>query len=114
MTNMIKAVAMLYSEGANVRIPFEVEFHSGFTEADLDDIVREMFPHLGKFGAYGELIEERNKQMTDLEELDNAYAAKFAVRQELLDAVDIVDYELMLASEAYYAELKKTKEQTND
>ena len=45
--------------------------------------------------------------MTKLEELDKAYAAAIAVRQELLDAVDIVDYKLMLASEAYYAELKK-------
>jgi len=49
--------------------------------------------------------------MTKLEELDNAYAAAIAVRQELLDAVDIVDYELMLASEAYYAELKKTQKE---
>ena len=57
MTNMIKAVAILYPEGANVRIPFDVEFHSGFTEADLDGIVREMFPHLVNSGAYGELIE---------------------------------------------------------
>ena len=55
MINMIKAVAILYPEGANVRIPFEVEFHSGSTEADLDEIVREMFPHLGEFRAYGEL-----------------------------------------------------------
>ena len=63
MTNMIKAVAILYPEGANVRIPFEVEFHSGFTEADLDDIVRKMFPHLGQpeFGAYGELIEGKEQ-----------------------------------------------------
>ena len=57
MTNMIKAVAILYPEGANVRIPFDIEFHSGFTEADLDDIVRELFPHLGEWGVYGELIE---------------------------------------------------------
>tara|TARA_R110001632_G_scaffold151274_1_gene268857 strand:+ start:276 stop:530 length:255 start_codon:yes stop_codon:yes gene_type:complete len=53
------------------------------------------------------LVGKRNKQMTKLEELDKAYAAAIAVRQELLDAVDIVDYKLMLASEAYYAELKK-------
>ena len=53
--------------------------------------------------------------MTKLEELDKAYAAAIAVRQELLDAVDIVDYEIMLASEAYYAELEKTqKERAND
>jgi len=52
--------------------------------------------------------------MTKLEELDNAYAAAIAVRQELLDAVDIVDYELMLASEAYYAELEKQGEKIND
>ena len=44
-----------------------------------------------------------------LEELEKAYAAAIAVRQEHLDAVDILDYELMLASEAYYAELKKTE-----
>ena len=61
MTNMIKAVAILFPLGASVRIPFDVEFHSGFTEADLDGIVREMFPHLGEFGAYGELIEGSNK-----------------------------------------------------
>ena len=61
MTNMIKAVAILYPEGANVRIPFEVEFHSGFTEADLDNIVREMFTHLRESGAYGELIEGKEQ-----------------------------------------------------
>ena len=52
--------------------------------------------------------------MTRLEELDKAYDAAIAVRQELLDAVDIAAHEIMLASEAYEAELKKTKEQTND
>ena len=61
MTNMITAMAILYPEGANVRIPFEVEFHSGFTEADLDDIVREMFPHLGEGGVYGELIQGKEQ-----------------------------------------------------
>ena len=61
MTNMIKAVAILYPEGANVRIPFEVEFHSGFTEADLDDIVREMFPYRRESSAYGELIEGKEQ-----------------------------------------------------
>ena len=45
-----------------------------------------------------------------LEELDKAYDAAIAVRQEHLDALDILDYELMLASEAYCAELKKQQE----
>ena len=60
MTDMLKAVAILYPEGANVRIPFDVEFHSGFTEADLDGVVREMFPHLGEWCVYGELVEGKS------------------------------------------------------
>lgn len=52
--------------------------------------------------------------MTKLEELDKAYDAAISVRQELLDAVDIAAHEIMLASEAYYSELNKSKEQTND
>jgi hypothetical protein len=56
---MMKAIAVLYPEGANVRIPFEVELHSGYDEGDLNDVVREMFPHL-EGGAYGELIEENS------------------------------------------------------
>tara|TARA_R110002153_G_C12946214_1_gene458017 strand:- start:323 stop:502 length:180 start_codon:yes stop_codon:yes gene_type:complete len=54
---MVKAIAILYPKGANVRIPFEVEFHSGYGEGDLYDIVTEMFPHL-EGSAFGEFIEE--------------------------------------------------------
>jgi hypothetical protein len=55
---MMKAIALLYPEGANVRIPFEVEFHSGYDEGHLNDVVAEMFPHL-EWRVYGELIEEQ-------------------------------------------------------
>jgi hypothetical protein len=59
---MIKAVAILYPEGANVRIPFEVEFHGVFDNDNpddvyrIDDVVEQMFPHLS---AYGEILEEK-------------------------------------------------------
>tara|TARA_R110000782_G_scaffold127115_1_gene218672 strand:- start:658 stop:1113 length:456 start_codon:yes stop_codon:yes gene_type:complete len=114
MTNMITAVASLFPEGANVRIPFEVEFHSGFTEADLDGIVREMFPHLGEFGAYGELAaydaanaaayaaadtdyqaelkKSKEEQMTKLEELkaaDAAYDAAYSAAYATYDAAGL-------------------------
>jgi|TARA_R110002167_G_scaffold306793_1_gene511434 hypothetical protein len=52
--------------------------------------------------------------MPRLEELDKAYDAAIAVRQELLDAVDIAAHEIMLASEAYEAELEKQGEKIND
>jgi hypothetical protein len=55
---MMKAIALLYPEGANVRIPFEVEFHRGYDEGDLNNIVEEMFPHL-EWSAFGEFIEEQ-------------------------------------------------------
>ena len=58
---MMKAIAILYPEGANVRIPFEVELHSGYEECDLGDVVREMFPHL-EGRAYGELIKETSDE----------------------------------------------------
>jgi hypothetical protein len=54
---MMKAIALLGLEGANVRIPFEVELHSGYDEKHLNDVVAEMFPHL-KWYCYGEFIEE--------------------------------------------------------
>ena len=59
---MMKAIAILYPEGANVRIPFEVELHSGYDEGDLNDVVTEMFPHLEKSGCYGEFIEEQTNE----------------------------------------------------
>ena len=55
---MMKAIALLYLKGANVRIPVEVELHSGYDEGDLNDVVTEMFPHLDKWDCYGEFIEE--------------------------------------------------------
>lgn len=55
---MLKAVAILYPEGANVRIPFEVEFHSGFDEGDVNDVVRQLFPHIDTYDAFGEILEE--------------------------------------------------------
>ena len=55
---MMKAIAILYPKGANVRIPFEVELHSGYDEGDLNDVVTEMFPHL-EGSAFGEYIEEK-------------------------------------------------------
>jgi hypothetical protein len=55
---IMKAIALLYLEGANVRIPFEVALHSGYDEGDLNDVVKEMFPHLDKGDCYGEFIEE--------------------------------------------------------
>jgi hypothetical protein len=55
---MMKAIALLYLEGANVRIPFEVKLHSGYDEKHLNDVVTEMFPHLGEWDCYGEFIEE--------------------------------------------------------
>jgi hypothetical protein len=57
---MMKAIALLYLEGANVRIPFEVELHRGYDEGHLNDVVREMFPHIDKWDCYGELIEENS------------------------------------------------------
>tara|TARA_R110000782_G_scaffold21685_7_gene58086 strand:- start:4566 stop:4745 length:180 start_codon:yes stop_codon:yes gene_type:complete len=54
---MIKAIAILYPKGANVRIPFEVELHSGYDEGDLNDVVTEMFPYL-EGSAFGEFVEE--------------------------------------------------------
>ena len=55
LTNKPNAIAILYPEGANVRIPFYVEFHSGYSHKDLDGIVREMFFDISN-GAYGELL----------------------------------------------------------
>tara|TARA_B110000238_G_C15853103_1_gene321918 strand:+ start:75 stop:254 length:180 start_codon:yes stop_codon:yes gene_type:complete len=55
---MMKAIAILYPKGANVRIPFEVELHSGYDEGDLNDVVTEMFPHL-EGSAFGEFVEEK-------------------------------------------------------
>jgi hypothetical protein len=55
---MKKAIALLYLEGANVRIPFEVELDRGYDEGHLNDVVNEMFPHLDKWDCYGEFIEE--------------------------------------------------------
>jgi hypothetical protein len=57
---MMKAIAVLFLEGANVRIPFEVELHSGYDEGHLNDVVTEMFPHLEEWSCYGELIEENS------------------------------------------------------
>ena len=58
---MIKAIVILYPKGANVRIPFEVELHSGYDEGDLNDVVTEMFPHL-EGSAFGEFIEENTNE----------------------------------------------------
>jgi hypothetical protein len=61
---MIKAIALLYPKGANVRIPFEVGFYEGFDKDNpddahlIDDIVQQMFPHL-EGSAFGEFIEEK-------------------------------------------------------
>ena len=57
----MKAIAILYPKGANVRIPFEVELHRGYDEGDLNDIVTEMFPHL-EGSAFGEFIEENTNE----------------------------------------------------
>jgi hypothetical protein len=57
---MKKAIALLYLEGANVRIPFEVELHRGYDEGHLNDVVTKMFPHLGEWNCYGEFIEENS------------------------------------------------------
>jgi hypothetical protein len=58
-----KAIALLYLEGANVRIPFEVELHRGYDEKHLDDVVTGMFPHLDEWACYGEFIEEQNNDV---------------------------------------------------
>jgi hypothetical protein len=55
---MMKAIALLDLEVANVNIPFEVEFHSGYDEKHLNDVVKEMFPHIDEWVCYGEFIEE--------------------------------------------------------
>ena len=63
---MIKAIALLYPKGANVRIPFEVGFDEGFDKDNpddahlIDDIVQQMFPHF-EGSAFGEYIEEKDK-----------------------------------------------------
>lgn len=56
-TTKTNAVALLYPEGANIKIPFYVEFHSGYKEDDITDIVRKMFPHMGD-SVYGEMEQE--------------------------------------------------------
>jgi hypothetical protein len=130
---MMKAIAILYPEGANVRIPFEVELHSGYDEGDLNDIVNEMFPHLEKSDCYGEFIEEN--PMAKLEELKAAAeAARDDARAAVYDALDAVvvvddeyvadaaawDAEAVLAAaadaacDAYEAELKKKPEEMTD
>ena len=48
--------------------------------------------------------------MTKLEELDEVYEAKIMACQIARHALDMADYERMLASEAYYAELKYQEE----
>jgi len=57
---MMKANVILFLKGANVRIPLEVKFHSGYDKTDLTDVVREMFPHIDKWDCYGEFIEENS------------------------------------------------------
>ena len=52
--------------------------------------------------------------MTKLEELDEVYEAKIMACQIARHALDMADYERMLASEAYYAELKYQEEKQNE
>ena len=63
---MRKAIALLYLEGANVRIPFEVEFHGSYDKGDpddayrIDDVVQQMFPHLKGYSVFGEFVEDND------------------------------------------------------
>ena len=56
-TTKTNAIALLYPEGANIKIPFYVEFHSGYNEDDITEVVREMFPDMGD-SAFGEMDTE--------------------------------------------------------
>jgi hypothetical protein len=111
---MMKAIALLYLEGANVRIPFEVELHSGSDEGDLNDIVNEMFPHLQGSDCYGEFIEE-NGAMTKLQELkaaiDDTYDAAKAASYDTSAAAWAA---YVAACDAYYDELMKQEENSDD
>jgi hypothetical protein len=114
---MMKANVILFLKGANVRIPLEVEFHSGYDKTDLTDIVTEMFPHLYEWGCYGELIEEN--PMTKLEELKAAAEAAEATHGVDLAAAwaaaEAAEAAIDDAWDAYYDELKKKqKENSND
>ena len=51
---MSEVKVSVYLDGANVYLNMNVELHSGYTEGDLNDIARELFPHLDRFNIYAE------------------------------------------------------------
>lgn len=56
---MSEVKVSLYLGGANVYLNLNVELHSGSIEEDLDDIVRQLFPHLDPINIHAELTGEK-------------------------------------------------------
>ena len=51
---MSEVKVSLYPGGANVYLNLNVELHGGYLEEDLNDIVRQLFPHLDPHNVYAE------------------------------------------------------------
>ena len=51
---MSEVKVSLYLGDANVYLNLNVELHSGSIEEDLDDIVRQLFPHLDPINIHAE------------------------------------------------------------
>lgn len=53
---MSEVKVSVYLDGANVYLNLNVELHSGYTEEDLNDIARQLFPNLDPYHVYAEIV----------------------------------------------------------